>query len=218
VFGTRGVGKTILLHTLAGITRYKSGQVEVLGCDPRKTEAFKRCLGVVTQEPSLFRDLRVIENLDFIATLKKARRSDIIRVIDQFELAAFLQQSLDSLEAGIYQRLALACAMVNSPKVLIIDDLLDGIDLYSQQLMQREVQAFVDSGGTCVWGFSQVEQCSLLHRVGWLENGQLTIMDPQILVIKWQQQLETRPWAGDRLSVLAVLVHRLPGIFIYVAG
>lgn len=188
IFGTRGVGKTTLLHTLAGIRRYKVGQVEVLGYDPRKTDVFKRSLGVVTQEPSLFHDLRVIENLDFMATLKQAKGQDIERVIEQFELRDYLRQSAEALEAGPYQRLSMACALINSPVLLVIDELIKDIDLYSRRLLLRELNRFVQAGGTCIWGFSQIEQCLLMHRVGWLENGQLTELEPQETLEKWQQQ------------------------------
>ncbi|WP_066633558.1 ATP-binding cassette domain-containing protein [Desulfolucanica intricata] len=186
VFGTRGTGKTTLVHILAGIDKFKSGIVRVMNCDLNKTEKFKASLGLVTQEQSLFQDLKVCENLDFIATLKNADKTNILPLVERFELKDCLKEPVSTLEAGMYQRLSMACALLNKPRLLLVDELIDDLDLYSQHLILKELKNFLATGGSCLWAFKKIELCEHMNRVGWLENGQLTIYQPRDLKEKWQ--------------------------------
>ena len=189
VFGTRGTGKTSLLHILAGIDRFTSGQVEILGLNIRKSDKFKRDLGLVTQEKSLFLDMTVGENLDFIAALKKASKADVREMIERYELNEILSESVTVLDTmGVFQRLSLACAMLNHPKVLIVDEIIKDIDLYSRHLILRELQQFQAEGGTCVCGFSNIASCEYVSRVAWLESGEMTIYEPEGAQAEWNRQ------------------------------
>jgi ABC-2 type transport system ATP-binding protein len=189
VFGTRGTGKTSLLHILAGVDRFTSGQVEVLGSNIRKTEKFKHDLGLVTQERSLFPDLTVAENLDFIAALKKASKADVCEMIERYELNELLAEPVTVLDTmGVFQRLSLACAMLNSPKLLIADEIIKDIDLYSRNLILRELQQFQAEGGTCVYAFSNIAFCGYMSKVGWLESGEMTLFEPEAAQAEWNRQ------------------------------
>lgn len=191
VFGTRMMGKSTLLHILTGLDRFTSGQVEVLGCLLPKNEAFKKHLGLVTQQPSLFPDLRVGENLDFIAVLKNVPRKNITPLVEQLALTEFLRHPLRNLEAGVYQRLALACALLNQPKLLVVDELINDIDLPSRQLIFNVMKEFLATGGTCVSSFSNVEYLPFMSRVAWLEQGQLTLLTPTQAEEKWSAKLQS---------------------------
>ncbi|NLG32609.1 MAG: ABC transporter ATP-binding protein [Syntrophomonadaceae bacterium] len=197
IFGLRGSGKTALLHILAGVERFSSGQVEVLGCDIRKNPSFRQGIGLVTQEPSLFQDLNVLENLDFIASLKNAGPPDIERVILQLELKDYLRYPVNSLEAGVYQRLSLACAILNSPRLLILDEVIKDIDIYSRHLILQGLEPFLASGGGVVCGFSNIEMSAYFNRVAWLEKGQMEILSPGEARDKWIQLLESFKKPGD---------------------
>lgn len=185
IFGTRGTGKTTLLHILAGIDRFSAGKLEVLGCNIRKNCKYKKSIGLVSQEKSLFRDLNTMENLDFIATLKEARRENISELIERFELKPFLHEAVDRLDAGVYQRLALACAMLDKPQILIVDEVIKDIDLYSRHIIIKQIQEFLAAGGACIYGFSNMEYWEYADRIGWLENGQLEIYTPQDAANRW---------------------------------
>lgn len=189
LFGAGGAGKTTLLHILAGIDRFKSGSVEVLGRDVRKSEVFKKELGLVTQKRSLFKDLNAYENLEFISALKNTGRENISEAVNRFELKDFLSETVDTLNDGIYQRLSLACAFLNAPRLLIADDLIHDIDPYSRHLILKELTKFIASGGACVWAFSRVEYCAAANRIGWLENGLLTMYSPQEAQELWDSRL-----------------------------
>ena len=188
IFGTRGAGKTSLVHILAGVDRFKSGQVEILGWNIRKTEKFKRRLGLVTQESSMFRDMTVVENLDFIAALKKASRADVLEMIERFELNDSLSKPVTVLDIGVLQRLSLACAMLNRPELLIVDEIIKDIDLFSRNLILKELQQFQADGGTCVSTFSNFPVCEYINKVAWLEDGDLTLYEPEAAQAEWNRQ------------------------------
>ncbi len=189
LFGARGAGKTALLHILAGIDRFKSGSVEILGCDVRKSEAFKKRLGLVTQERSLFKDLRAYENLEFIAVLKSAGTENITALVKRFELDNVLGEPVNALDAGVYQRLSMACALLNKPRVLLADDLINDIDPRSRHIILRELNSFISGGGACIWAFSRVEFCRAAGKVGWLENGALFPYSPRQAEELWDSRL-----------------------------
>lgn len=191
IFGLRGSGKSSLLHILAGVDRFTSGNVEVLGCNVQKNQKFKERIGLVTQEASLFQDLNTAENLDFIATLKGAERSAIKQVIDQFELGDYLKVPVPILDGGVYQRLSMACALLNSPQLLILDEPVKDIDLYSRHLIIQQLTGFTENGGACICGFSNIEFASYFDRVGWLENGELSFCEPQAACAKWEGLLHS---------------------------
>ncbi len=199
IFGLRGSGKTSLLHILAGVDRFSSGTVEVLGCNISKNQQYRQEIGLVTQEPSLFQDLSVMENLDFIAALKNVRQVDIAieRVTAQLELKDYLRHPITALDVGLYQRLSLACALLNSPRLLIIDELIKDIDLYSRSLIIKQLKPFLQSGGACICGFSNMEMADFFDRVGWLENGRLEILAPLQARGKWNDLVDYYREPGD---------------------
>lgn len=178
IFGFRGAGKTSLLHVIAGIDKFSSGTVEVLGGNINKTQGYKKHLGLVTQEASLFQDLTAGENLDYIATLKNASLENIESVLDRLELKDYLREPASRLEPGIYQRLSLVCALLGSPQLLLTDELIKDIDLYSRQLIVKEMELYIKQGGSCACAFTNVEFAPYMSRVAWLDNGLMSFYEP----------------------------------------
>ncbi|AET67076.1 ABC-type multidrug transport system, ATPase component [Desulfosporosinus orientis DSM 765] len=187
IFGTRGAGKTSLVHILAGVDRFKSGQVEILGFNIKKTEKFKGSLGLVTQENSLFRDMTVLENLDFIAALKNASRATVLELIERFQLSEFLKKPVTSLDIGVLQRVSLACALLNQPKLLILDEIIKDIDLFSRNLILKELEQFLAEGGTCVSTFSSFAFAQSFSKVAWLEGGEITLYNSEAAQAEWNR-------------------------------
>ncbi|SHK76673.1 ATP-binding cassette domain-containing protein [Desulforamulus aeronauticus] len=194
IFGTKGTGKTTLLHILAGLDRFKSGTVEILGYDVRKSDKYKGQLGLVTQEKSLFQELKVAENLDFIATLRGGNRTVLERLVTQLKLQELLAEPVSTLDNGLYQRVALACALLHQPTVLIADELIKDIDLASRHLILLTIRQFLQEGGTLVCGFSNLDYAHQLNRVAWLADGTLNFYSPAELEAEWQRQI--REYAG----------------------
>ena len=191
IFGLRATGKTTLLHMLVGLDRPSAGVVKIMGLDIRKGDRYKALVGLVTQEKSLFQDLTVAENLDFIASLKGAPQGNITSLIDKFYLQDYLQMAVNSVDAGVFQRLALACALLNAPQLLILDEPVKDIDLYSQHLIRRIIQEFLSQGGACIYGFSNMESSKNMHRVGWLDNGRITVYEPAEALQIWDSLIHS---------------------------
>ncbi|MEN6460363.1 MAG: ABC transporter ATP-binding protein [Syntrophomonas sp.] len=190
VFGLSGTGKTSLLHILAGVDRFTSGTVEVLGCNVRKQQDFKKHMGLVTQERSLFQDLNAGENLDFMASIKGVDPRDIDRVVTQVELKEYLHQPVSKMDLGVYQRLALACALLGKPQLLIADELISNFDIYSSHIIVREIRQFMADGGTVILGFSIIELCDLMTRVAWLDKEQINIFTPPAARQHWDSLVQ----------------------------
>lgn len=197
VFGLSGTGKTCLLHILAGVDRFTSGTVEVLGCNVKKNQEFKRHIGLVTQERSLFQDLNAGENLDFMASIKAVDPQDIDRVVTRLELKEYLHQPVNKLDVGIYQRLAMACALLGAPQLLIADELIGHFDLCSSHIIVRELKRFLAEGGTAILGFSIIELCEHLTRVVWLDKEQISIFEPQAARHHWDSLVQAIYQSGD---------------------
>ena len=191
IFGLRGTGKTTLLHMLAGLERCKTGVIKVMGNDISKNDTCKASVGLVTQARSLFQDLTAGENLDFIASLKGAPPDRITPLIEKFDLQDHLRDAVNSLDAGVYQRLALACALLNAPQLLILDEPIKDIDLYSRNMIADALLEFISRGGACIHGFSNMEFAARMNKVGWLENGELTVYEPQEAVERWNSLIHS---------------------------
>lgn len=191
LFGPRGAGKTALVHILAGVDRFSSGYVEILGQDIRHGEHFKKKLGLVTQQPSLFADMNVAENLDFIAALKNCGRTSVLDLTRRFELLDIINEPVQHLMPGPYQRLAVACALLNQPALLIADDLINCLDPFSTNVITRELAGFMADGGTCVWAFNNIGLCARMSRIGWLEEGQLSIRQPEEARRVWASRYQS---------------------------
>ncbi|MEA1961972.1 MAG: ABC transporter ATP-binding protein [Bacillota bacterium] len=193
VFGLRGSGKTTLLHALAGIERCKSGSIDILGYRAGKSEKYKRKLGLVTQERSLFQDLNVAENLDFLASIKQASQPKIEEMIERFQLQPYLKDPVNNLDVGVYQRLALACALLNEPQVLIVDEMIRDINLDSRLIILKEMESFVTAGNSCICGFSNMEYVHYMDRVAWLDEGKIQIYSPEAAAARWNELVAQMP-------------------------
>jgi ABC-2 type transport system ATP-binding protein len=190
VFGAGGAGKTTLLHSVAGIRRIDAGTVTVFGCNVRQSESFKKDTGLVTEVRSLFLDLTAAENLDFFTILKDAPGESAEQVCRRLELGAYLNVQADQLDGGAFQRLSLACALLNSPRLLVIDGLIRDIDLESRQILLDELNRYSAAGGTYIWGFGDVGCCRLVDRVGWLEHGAMKIFLPDQASQEWGRRMQ----------------------------
>jgi ABC-2 type transport system ATP-binding protein len=189
VFGSGGAGKTTLLHSVAGIEQTRSGAVTVLGCDVRRSEAFKKDTGLVTEERSLFLDLTAAENLDFFSVLKNVPRESAVQLCQRLNLNACLGIRAGELDSGVFQCLSLACALLGGPRLLIVDGLIGDIDLESRQILLNELNRYSSAGGTCIWSFSDIGSCRLVDRVGWLENGVMDLFLPDQAVQEWERRM-----------------------------
>jgi ABC-2 type transport system ATP-binding protein len=185
--GPDGAGKTTILRLLAGVIELRQGSARVAGCDVRRDpEAVRRSIGYMPQAFSLYTDLTVIENLSFFAEINhvpRARRVERIGEMLAFSrLERFRQRRAGQLSGGMKKKLALACALIHDPQVLLLDEPSTGVDPASRrELWQILAQVATQGVGVLVTTpyMDEAERC---HEVGMLYQGELmTTGAPQLL-------------------------------------
>ncbi|TWT50784.1 ABC-type transporter ATP-binding protein EcsA [Rubripirellula amarantea] len=129
--GPNGAGKTTTMRCLAGLIQATEGDLMVAGCDAvRDSIELKRRLAYVPDDPPLFDDLSVLQHLHFIGRVYRvddyAGKAD--RLLDQFHLTSKANAGATTLSRGMRQKLAIACAYIHDPQVLLLDEPMTGLD------------------------------------------------------------------------------------------
>lgn len=124
LFGPSGSGKSTLIRSIAGVQAHVSGTVRVLGANAG-SPAIRRELGYMTQAPSVYEDLTVLENLRYFAAIRDV---DLDGLIDRVALSGHENQLVRDLSGGQRSRVSLATALVGSPKLLLLDEPTVGLD------------------------------------------------------------------------------------------
>ena len=127
LLGPSGCGKTTLLRCVVGVQKVAGGEVRVLG-RPAGSAALRDRIGYVTQAPSVYGDLSVMENLRYFAAAVGAPRDDPERVIAAVGLTGKEGARADRLSGGQRARVSLAAALLGAPKVLVLDEPTVGLD------------------------------------------------------------------------------------------
>lgn len=181
--GPDGAGKTTAIRMLAGLMRPDEGRVRVLGEDPaHPSSPVREQLGLVPQRNSLYGDLSVDENLRFFSRLFGLSRADFEprreRLLSITRLARFTERRADALSGGMYKKLALACALLHQPRVLLMDEPTNGVDPVSRRELWELLYGLVHDGMTLVVSTPYMDEASRCHRVGLLYAGEIIAEGP----------------------------------------
>ncbi len=223
LLGSDGAGKTTTLQILAGILDPSAGHATVLGYDSvRETAQITSRIGYMSQSFSLYGRLTVDENLDFFAALHRV--PDAARVERKVRLLAFarLERHRDRparfLSGGMQKKLALCCALVHAPSLLILDEPTTGVDPVSRREFWNILYQALTEGTTIVVSTPYMDEAERCTRVALLHDGQLIACDaPGRLRADLpgkMLELDARP----QRRALAVLQRALPQAAPYVFG
>lgn len=127
LLGPSGAGKTTLMRAIVGVQIIASGTVTVLG-RPGGSHELRDRVGYVTQDPSVYSDLTVRQNLRYFARILGAPQSDVDRVIEEVQLGAQADQMVATLSGGEHSRASLATALLGKPDLLVLDEPTVGLD------------------------------------------------------------------------------------------
>ncbi len=127
LLGPSGSGKTTVMRAIVGVQQHVTGTVEVLG-RPAGHPRLRDRVGYVTQEPSVYRDLSVVENLRYFARLLGAANGDVKRSLDDVDLTRLADRRVGVLSGGERSRVSLAVALLGTPELLILDEPTVGLD------------------------------------------------------------------------------------------
>ncbi|AJB66985.1 ATP-binding cassette domain-containing protein [Acinetobacter baumannii] len=224
--GPDGSGKTTLLRLIAGLYKATSGSLNVLGIDVSKNpQAVQDRISYMPQRFGLYEDLSVQENLDLYADLhgvpKDVRAQRFKRLLDITDLTQFTQRLAGQLSGGMKQKLGLACTLVRSPKLLLLDDPSVGVDPLSrrdlwiiiEQLVQEENLSVIISTAY----MDEAEKCAqvyIMHEGKILKQGspeQLKeIACGQTWNIKPSEQIKARTLQAQLLDNHIEIIDAVP--------
>ncbi|MFC4527518.1 ABC transporter ATP-binding protein [Dyella halodurans] len=176
--GPNGSGKSTTIRMLCGLLTPSEGEIDVLGLRiPQQAEQLKRRIGYMTQKFSLFDDLSVRQNLEFLATVQglprqqgKARVDDLLR---RYRLDDRTEQLAGTLSGGQKQRLALAGAIVHKPELLLLDEPTSAVDPESRRDFWEKLFELADDGTTILVSTHYMDEAERCHRLAILDNGNL---------------------------------------------
>jgi ABC-2 type transport system ATP-binding protein len=176
--GPNGSGKSTTIRMLCGLLLPSAGEIEVLGCQiPRDAEALKRRIGYMTQKFSLYEDLSVLENLQFLATVqglgRAAARSRIEQLLERYWLADLRRQMAGTLSGGQKQRLALAGAVLHQPDLLLLDEPTSAVDPQSRREFWDSLFELAEAGTTLLVSTHYMDEAERCTRLGILDGGRL---------------------------------------------
>ncbi|MEJ2315883.1 MAG: ABC transporter ATP-binding protein [Gammaproteobacteria bacterium] len=174
--GPNGCGKTTSMRMMTGLLTPTAGEVEVLGTRlPGNAEKLKRLIGYMTQVFSLYGDLTVRENLQFVARIygigARACRQRIDELLAVHDLNRFSEQRAGSMSGGERQRLALAAATLHRPKLLFLDEPTAAVDPETRRQFWEQLFDLVDDGATILVSTHYMDEAERCHRLAILENG-----------------------------------------------
>jgi len=178
--GPDGAGKTTTIRMLCGILQPTSGRALVLGRDVETESAWiKNRIGYFSQKFSLYGDLTIDENIEFFAEIHmvrdfRSRREDLLEFT---RLRPFRDRLADKLSGGMRQKLALACTLIHTPRIIFLDEPTTGVDPVSRRDFWKILSSLLRSGITIVMTTPYMDEAERCSRVGLLNSGRLLAAD-----------------------------------------
>ena len=176
--GPNGSGKSTTIRMLCGLLTPSAGEIEVLGLKiPEQADALRLRIGYMTQKFSLFEDLSVRENLEFLAAvqgLSKSRaKQRIDELVAQYHFEDRQKQLAGTMSGGQKQRLALAGAVIHEPELLFLDEPTSAVDPESRRDFWEKLFDLADAGTTILVSTHYMDEAERCHRIAILDRGTL---------------------------------------------
>jgi len=212
--GPNGSGKTTSIRMLCGLLTPDSGEGTCLGYDViRETAAIKREVGYMTQRFSLWEDLTIRENLEFIARMygMRDRKPAVNAALEQLGLSARRDQLAGALSGGWKQRLALAACMLHRPQLLLLDEPTAGVDPKARREFWEEIHVLAGRGIAVLVSTHYMDEAERCHRLAYIFEGRLLATGTAADLIA-RQALVTWVATGRDLQSLEQRLAGLPGV------
>jgi len=181
--GPNGSGKSTTIRMMCGLLTPTAGTVTVLGHDAlREAETVRLKLGYMTQRFSLWDDLTVRENLDFMCNIyglsTTARRARVAQATGEYQLGEFAGRLAGTLSGGQRQRLALAAATLHRPQLLLLDEPTSAVDPQSRRDFWEKLFELVAEGTTILVSTHYMDEAERCHRLAILDRGRIVAQGP----------------------------------------
>ena len=174
LIGPDGAGKTSTFQILGGVMQATAGTAEMFGVNARDARPF---VGYLTQAFSLYQDLSVQENIDYLGELRLVPRDQIhergMRYLRMFDMDRFTPRLAGRLSGGMKQKLALTCALIAEPKILLLDEPTTGVDPVSRREFWDALAQLSADGMTIVVATPYLDEAERCHRVALMFDGEI---------------------------------------------
>ena len=212
--GPNGSGKTTTLRMLCGLLTPDSGRGACLGFDIlSQAEEIKRRTGYMTQRFSLYEDLSISENLEFVARVygldRRGERVD--EALDHLGLAGRRDQLAGALSGGWKQRLALAAATLHEPQLLLLDEPTAGVDPKARRTFWDEIHALAGRGLTVLVSTHYMDEAERCHEIAYISYGKLIARGTAAEVVAGSH-LVTFHGEGPDIDRIGEEIARKPGV------
>ena len=180
--GPDGAGKTTTMRMLAGVLAPNSGTAQVAGCDVVKhPEDVKSLISYMPQRFGLYEDLTVDENIRFYANIFGVHRSEregrAKQLLEAAGLSPFRARLAGKLSGGMKQKLGLVCALIHTPKVVLLDEPTNGVDPVSRREFWSILYSLLREDVAILTSTSYLDEAERCHRVGLLHQGKMLFCD-----------------------------------------
>ena len=212
--GPNGSGKTTSIRMLCGLLTPDSGSGTCLGFDViREAGRIKRQVGYMTQRFSLWDDLTIAENLDFVGRMfgMQGRRQAVDQALDDLGLASRRDQLAGTLSGGWKQRLALASCLLHRPKLLLLDEPTAGVDPKARRDFWEQIHHLADTGITVLVSTHYMDEAERCHRLAYIAYGTLLAAGTAEEIVA-AQGLHTWELRGAGIAGLAARLRALPAV------
>ncbi len=215
IIGPDGAGKTSVFQILGGVMQPTAGAAKVFGQSAREARS---SIGYLTQAFSLYQDLSVAENLRYMGELRELSRKEIeqrgMQYLKLFDMDRFTDRLAGRLSGGMKQKLALACALITEPKVLLLDEPTTGVDPVSRREFWDTLAQLSADGMTIVVATPYLDEAERCHRVALMHDGVIhqTGTPAQLRHASGLQRLEVRAADLSRAETLLSQVESIADV------
>ena len=212
--GANGSGKTTTIRMLCGLLKPDGGSGRCLGYDIiAEPHAIRRQVGYMTQRFSLYEDLTVFENLDFVARVYEManRRAAVLEIMERMGLADRRKQLAEQLSGGWKQRLALAACVLHQPKLLLLDEPTAGVDAKARREFWDLIHDMAVEGLTTLVSTHYMDEAERCKRIVYLAQGRIVVQGGAASVVA-HSGLVTFEGVGEGVDRAAVALRHTPGV------
>lgn len=212
--GPNGSGKTTTIRMLCGLLTPDGGHGTCLGYDiVRQSKEIKKRIGYMTQRFSLWEDLSILENLNFMAGIHEVPNAGAVidAALERLGLVDRQHQLAGELSGGWKQRLALAACTLHEPELLLLDEPTAGVDPNARREFWDEIHGMADQGLTVLVSTHYMDEAERCHEIAYLAYGHLMTSGPIADVVA-RSGLKTWSAIGTGTRELAQALTGTPGI------
>ena len=180
IVGPDGAGKSTIIRLLGGIDKPTAGRAKILGFDlAKEIDDIKKRIGYLSQRFTLYGDLSVDENLEFFAEIHgikdfKNRREELLGFT---RLEPFRRRLAENLSGGMKQKLALACALIHTPELLLLDEPTTGVDPLSRRDFWKTLFGLLQRGITIIMSTPYLDEAERASRVALMHKGSFLVVE-----------------------------------------